>query len=112
MSRSSSLRADGAPPEPRRDAGRTGSASAAAPDECWLRLTGWRPGFRKVAATTLLRGNCGYRLAGAKALVDRLLDGETVIVRVPATARADRIADELDALGVDVEHGDDAAVGN
>jgi len=99
MSRSLSFKVDGARREPRRDESRAPSDSAA--DS--LLLTGWRPGFRKVATSTSLRGSCGYPLTEAKAMVDRLLDGDPVRVDIPPTAQADAVRAELEALGVVAE---------
>jgi hypothetical protein len=45
-------------------------------------ISNWQPGFNKVSMNHLLREHSGLTLAGAKAVVDRVLSGEQVTVEV------------------------------
>ncbi len=65
-----------------------------------ISITGWRPGFRKVSATRLLSGLCGYRLSHAKRTVDRILEGERVRIGLPMAVRPRVILQELEAIGL------------
>ena len=47
-------------------------------------ITGWRIGLRKINVTRILQARAGLGLAAAKALTDRVLDGETVVVPLPS----------------------------
>lgn len=100
MSRSYSfLVGDGQPAQPRDGS----PADSDSEDANRLLVTGWRRGFNKVEATKLLRGACGYDLAEAKAIVDRILESEPVEIAVPPYAEASEVARRLDALGADIE---------
>jgi len=54
-------------------------------------FTGWNEGLQKVALDKLLRDRVPMRLSDAKRVVDRLLDGEEVLVAVASEATAREI---------------------
>jgi hypothetical protein len=62
-------------------------------------LVGHRLGLEKVALTRLIRAETGLGLKDAKACTDRLLEGNTVEVRLPSAAAARRFAATAAALG-------------
>jgi hypothetical protein len=68
-----------------------------------LKLIGWRVGFQTISFVHALREHCGYGLRDAKDVVDRLLDGEILVVN--PTTDADRVAllEKAQLLGVRVE---------
>jgi ribosomal protein L7/L12 len=68
-----------------------------------LRITGWKPGLRKVSMTKVLRRSAGLDLAAAKRLTDRVLDGEVVELRFRDGDAARKCAVELEALGAIAE---------
>jgi ribosomal protein L7/L12 len=46
-------------------------------------ITGWKTGLNKVELSKLLRQHAGLQLGEAKAVVERLLEGEVVAVECP-----------------------------
>lgn len=68
-----------------------------------VRIRGWRPGLKKVSLTLTVRRLAQLRLAGAKSVTDRVLDGEIVDVEVGDAGGARELARELQALGVVAE---------
>ena len=64
-----------------------------------VRITGWRPGLKKISMTHAIRRSSALGLADAKSCTDRVLDGETVDVSVSEVAVARELAEELQALG-------------
>jgi hypothetical protein len=54
-------------------------------------FTGWSEGLQKIALDKLLRDRVPMRLAEAKRVVDRLLEGEEVLVAVDSEAAAREI---------------------
>ena len=65
-------------------------------------LTGWKPGFKKVALTKLIRDMTDLDLAAAKAHVDRLLAGETVEIELESEFSLAFIT-RAEAIGVIVQ---------
>lgn len=53
-----------------------------------IRFTGWKPGLRKVTLDKLLREKVPMPLADAKRVVDRMLEGEEVVVEVDSSTNA------------------------
>lgn len=47
-----------------------------------VRICGWRKGFKKVSMNRLLREFSGMNLSEAKEAVDKILDGETLEIRL------------------------------
>ena len=66
-------------------------------------LTGWKPGFRKVALTRILQQRAGLSLAVAKECVDRCLAGERVLVEVPTSEAAEALVSEASGVGAIAE---------
>jgi ribosomal protein L7/L12 len=64
-----------------------------------VRITGWRPGLEKVSMTHAIRRASGLDLAESKSCTDRVLEGETVEVKVRDAEAARILAAELQALG-------------
>ncbi len=71
-----------------------------------VRITNWRPGFRKVSHTKLIEEYTGFSSKLAKDYTDRILSGETVTVELPTLEAAKRFARESRELGAvtEVEH--------
>lgn len=67
-----------------------------------LVLTGWRTGLNKVSLTKLLQDELRIPLHEAKQHTDDLLAGNSVELIV-SREQADRIAEEVQRLGVIVE---------
>ena len=71
-------------------------------------LSGWQPGdpeFNKVELTKLVRNSNGLGLADAKALVDRLVDGEDIEVVFNDREAAESFSELAIALGAQVRTG-------
>ena len=47
-----------------------------------VRITGWIAGFPKVKFNRWLRAHAGFSIAIAKMNVDKILNGETVVVKI------------------------------
>ncbi len=69
-------------------------------------ISGYKPGFKKVSHTKLLRSYAGLSLKPAKDYTDRVLSGETVVVELPTPEAAEEFARESRDLGAitEVEH--------
>jgi ribosomal protein L7/L12 len=61
-------------------------------------LTGWNQGFNKVQFNFFVRGKCGFGLAEAKGVVDRILEGVEVELTVDEFSMEDHR--HLSELGV------------
>lgn len=72
-----------------------------------VRFTGWKPGFDKVAMDKLLRRETTLGLAESKRCVDRILDGESVLISVPSSESAARLMAIARSLGALCEPVDD-----
>jgi ribosomal protein L7/L12 len=72
-----------------------------------VRFSGWMPGLRKVSHSMVLRNWTGMSLTEAKAVTDRVFEGQVVVVEVASHALADSLAAELRALGAVSEAGSD-----
>ncbi len=68
-----------------------------------VRLTGWTEGFQKVKMSQLLRDECGLGLAGAKEVVDRILDGGEAELTFPSVALAETFVTSAAELGARIE---------
>ena len=67
-----------------------------------VRLSGWRVGFQKIAATHLIRSHTGLDLAQSKQCVDDCLVGRERVL-VPVSEQAARtLAAELHRVGARV----------
>ena len=66
-----------------------------------VEISGWRTGFRKISCTELLRDRAELSLQAAKAVTDRILDGERVIIAVESLEVASQLARQLSAIGAD-----------
>ena len=66
-----------------------------------LRISGWRPGLRKVSMTEALRSSLGIGLAEAKSITDRVLNGEIVELGVASGVDAEALSSALDLLGAE-----------
>lgn len=64
-------------------------------------IKGWRVGLRKVSMTQALRANCGFDLADAKAVTDRVLASEFVEVHALNAQAARQLVAELNEFGAD-----------
>jgi ribosomal protein L7/L12 len=62
-------------------------------------ITGWRPGLAKVSMTEALREHADLGLADAKAITDRVLDGQTATVKVASDEAAAALINRLEQLG-------------
>jgi hypothetical protein len=71
-------------------------------------LGNWKPGFNKVIMNRLLRDQSRLTLSGAKAVVDRLLEGEEVTVEV-GDERVDDFIEAAKQMGVEARAIDDMA---
>lgn len=69
-------------------------------------ISGYRPGFKKVSHTKLLRSHAGLSLKPAKECTDRILSGETVILDLPDSGAAEEFTARSRELGAmaEVEH--------
>jgi ribosomal protein L7/L12 len=65
-------------------------------------MTGWRPGMNKVAVTKTLQSELGWGLATAKRATDDVLAGEIVSLEVVEYGSAERLAESLRGLSVEV----------
>jgi len=63
-----------------------------------VRITGWEEGFNKVAFNRLLRAKTGCGLSDAKRAVDRLLNGESLLIDVEHALEFCKDADALGAM--------------
>ena len=68
-----------------------------------LRLTGWRPGLRKVSLTKLLQEKANMSVSDAKHAVDVVLEGGEVRVEVPSGTDATALLASIRALGAECE---------
>src|SRR5687767_1241951 len=64
-----------------------------------VRITGWRPGLRKVSLTEAIMRYTGYDLAVAKYLTDTVLDGAPIALPLRENVNPAQVVSELDALG-------------
>ena len=62
-------------------------------------LARWKPGMKKVSVTMRIREEIGS-LPDAKECTDRLLEGDEVILFTNSKTNAEKLAEELGALGV------------
>ena len=62
-------------------------------------LAHWKPGMKKVAVTMRIREEIGS-LPDAKECTDRLLEGEEIVLFADSKINAEKLAEELSALGV------------
>ncbi|MCL1633813.1 hypothetical protein M2650_04030 [Luteimonas sp. SX5] len=67
-----------------------------------IKISGWEPGFDKVAMNKLLRDEFGYSLNEAKSAVDKIVSNEPVALTVDHASLA-RITSELNRLRVKFE---------
>ena len=67
-----------------------------------VRVTGWRPGMRKISLTKLIQESAGTELGLAKDMVDGLLDGRPFALRFEDEDRARFFADRAEELGAEV----------
>jgi len=74
-----------------------------------VRISGWRPGLRKVSITQAIMRESGLGLRESKSCADRVLEGECVVVPVSDAHRARGLARELESLGAKAEVVDDHA---
>ena len=65
-----------------------------------IRIDGWRPGTKKVSLTDIILRSTDLGLAEAKSATDRILDGETVTLRLDVGADPDATLAALDEAGV------------
>lgn len=72
-----------------------------------VRISGWKPGLRKVSHSMALRTWAGMSLTEAKVVTDRVLEGQVVVVEVASLALADSLAAELNALGAVLDVGNE-----
>lgn len=68
-----------------------------------VRITGWRPGLRKVSLTQAIQGAAGLGLKDAKQLTDRILVGESIEIDAQNLIHAQTLVEELQELGADAE---------
>lgn len=68
-----------------------------------VRLLSWSPGLEKVRLTKLIRQEANMPLDMAHDAVNRLLAGKVVDITVPTEECARQLADEIRALGAEVE---------
>jgi hypothetical protein len=68
-----------------------------------VKVTGWEPGLRKISLTKLLQQDAGKDLAGAKALVDGLLQGKTFEVTFEEEQLARQFAEKAKAIGAQID---------
>jgi hypothetical protein len=66
-----------------------------------VRLSGWKPGLEKVRLNHLLREQAGLSLSAAHAVVNRLLNGESVAIDLSDSVAAQTFAESANALGVE-----------
>ncbi len=66
-------------------------------------IMGWKPQFKKVSHTKLIRDYTGLPLRPAKEYTDRVLLGETVVVEVSTPVVAERFVSEARKLGAVAE---------
>jgi hypothetical protein len=71
-------------------------------------LSNCKPGFKKVSMNHLLRDHMRLTLSGAKAAVDRLLDGEEVTLEID-DGTADHFVEAAKQLGADARVIDNVA---
>ena len=64
-----------------------------------VEISGWRPGFEKVACTKTLQSAAGLGLAEAKQVTDAVLAGLSRTVDLPSTSKAEQLATTLTHLG-------------
>jgi hypothetical protein len=64
-----------------------------------VRIEEWRPGFKKVEHTRVLRATTGMSLADAKWATDRVLNGGSVDVAVLDADVATQLTRNLNKLG-------------
>lgn len=74
----------------------------------YIVLGNWKPGFNKVSMNRLLRDQSRLRLSAAKAVVDRLLEGEEVTVEV-GDEMVDDFIEAAKQVGVEARAVDDVA---
>jgi hypothetical protein len=64
-----------------------------------IRLNGWQVGMRKISLTKFLQIEAGLRVDQAKGIVDDILEGRAVELKVPAGRNANEMADGIRELG-------------
>jgi len=62
-------------------------------------LIGWKPGLRKISLGDLLQAKAGLTPKQAKDCVDRLLDGDDVVIDVSTRVNAEDLIKEASSLG-------------
>ncbi len=68
-----------------------------------LVMTGWNKGMKKVSLSMLLKEDAHLGLREAKRCVDRLLEGETVVIELPPTCEPRAMATKVRKLGIECE---------
>ena len=66
-----------------------------------VRVSGWKPGMRKISLTKLVQTGGGKDLAQAKAMVDGLLEGNPFEVSFDNEEAARSFADQAKDLGAE-----------
>ncbi|CAN5259824.1 MAG: ribosomal protein L7/L12 [Pyrinomonadaceae bacterium] len=64
-----------------------------------VQITGWRPGFQKIAAIQLLVESTSYGLKKSKDCVDDVLGGGQATIELKDKADAERLAARLEKVG-------------
>ena len=62
-------------------------------------LIGWKVGLNKIPLDLLIKARASLPLSQAKRCVDRLLDGEAVVLSFNSPEEARRFSEEASALG-------------
>jgi hypothetical protein len=62
-------------------------------------LNGWIPGFQTISFVDALRAHCRYDLTRSKEIVDRMLDGEVIVVDAASEADASQLIDKAQLFG-------------
>jgi ribosomal protein L7/L12 len=65
-----------------------------------VKLVGWKPGFRKVSNTKIIREYTGYGLAEAKKCTDDILKNKEVIIANLSDQTAKQLLEEVAKIGV------------
>ena len=61
-------------------------------------LSGWDMGFNKVRFTRLVQHVLGYSLPEAKRVTDTIMDGKTVMIKIPEV-NAESVVSSMSELG-------------
>lgn len=68
-----------------------------------IRITGWRPGLRKVSLTRLLQQYAGFSLIEAKGGVDAVLEGSSLTIVFLTREIAEEFMQKATEMGAIVE---------